>query len=379
MSLDNETFWSILDRYVAGECSAAEAAEVRDWLASMPEEHESLLADIRRIRSVIEQRPVLQSADVAWRKAKETLSGFAVSHENTAGPQGTVLETQAHATPVMHGARLSGIKQSGVRTPSMRFEPSQAHSRQSRLFKTRPLRGAMWYKVVGAALLLVIGWRIGSARHDVYGGRSASIFYTTGNGQRANITLPDGNSVTLNVASRLEVPADYLAGDHALRLNGAALFTIRHHAGTPFTVRAGQTTTQVLGTSFMVRRYPTDTVTTVAVREGKVAVDSTVVTDNQMVMVGRRGITAAVPAALSQFSFATGTLTIDELNLPEAIPELDRWFDADIRLGDPALATRDVGGKFAAGSLSDLSAILALTLDVRVVRDGRVLTLYPIR
>ncbi|HXC24982.1 MAG TPA: FecR domain-containing protein, partial [Gemmatimonadaceae bacterium] len=67
------------------------------------------------------------------------------------------------------------------------------------------------------------------------------------------------------------------------------------------------------------------------------------------------------------------------LPLPAAIVELDRWFDADIRLGDPMLEKQRIKGEFAAGSLADLSAILELTYNVRVVRDGRVLTLYPRR
>ena len=47
--------------------------------------------------------------------------------------------------------------------------------------------------------------------------QQAVSMYVTDQGERANIVLPDGNTVALNVASRLEVPADYLAGDHALR------------------------------------------------------------------------------------------------------------------------------------------------------------------
>jgi ferric-dicitrate binding protein FerR (iron transport regulator) len=121
----------------------------------------------------------------------------------------------------------------------------------------------------------------------------------------------------------------------------------------------------------------------VAVRDGKVAVGTpggtTVVTENQLVEVDQRGVAHLRSAGAMPFTFATGILTIDGLSLPVAIVELDRWFDADIRLGDPTLATHFVEGRFAAGSLGDLAEILELTFHVRVVRDGRVLTLFARR
>jgi ferric-dicitrate binding protein FerR (iron transport regulator) len=65
------------------------------------------------------------------------------------------------------------------------------------------------------------------------------------------------------------------------------------------------------------------------------------------------------------------------MSLANAIPELNRWYDADVRLADPSLASQPVEGNVSAGSLSDLANILELSLDIRVVRAGRVLTLYP--
>jgi len=206
---------------------------------------------------------------------------------------------------------------------------------------------------------------------------SAPLIYTTANGQRANITLPDGSTVALNVASRLEVAPDFAAGNRAVRLIGEALFTVSHAGGSPFTVSAGTTTARVLGTSLMVRHYATDSTTVVAVRDGRVSVHSLVLGAAQQVAVQPNGVLLRGTADPARFTFAAGTLTLDGLTLPQAIPELNRWYDVDIRMGDASLAARGVGGKFAAGSVTDLVAILEWTLDVRAVREGRRLTLYP--
>ena len=245
---------------------------------------------------------------------------------------------------------------------------------------TQPLRPSL---VSVAAFVLIVGVLIGvwdaGARHSIHSAAHSGLVYSTGNGERATISLPDGGTVALNVASRLEVPLDYMAGNHAVRLTGEGLFTVPHQDGAPFTVLTNTTATRVLGTSFVVRRYPTDTATMVAVRDGKVAVGPMVVAAQQMVEVGHNVMARVRPAAASSFTFATGVLTLDGVPLSAAITELDRWFDADIRLGNPALAAQfqSVHGTFAAGSIGNLTEILELTNHVRVVRNGRVLTLFP--
>jgi ferric-dicitrate binding protein FerR (iron transport regulator) len=201
--------------------------------------------------------------------------------------------------------------------------------------------------------------------------------YTTARGERGTVTLPDGSTVILNVASRLEVPADYGVGDRTVKLYGEGLFTIAHRAHAPFTVLAGTSVTRVLGTRFMVRHYSTDSLVTVAVRDGKVAVQSVVVSADQEVHVRDRHISAVQPANPGQFTFATGILTLDNMPLAQAIPELERWYNVDIQCSNDVLTGRRVKGRFVAGSLSDLTEILEWTFNLRVVRDGRVLTLYP--
>lgn len=231
--------------------------------------------------------------------------------------------------------------------------------------------------VIGV-IMAVIGWNA-NARHIGRRAAMSMMVYTTRNGEQATITLPDGGTVALNVASRLEVPMNYMTGNHTVRLMGEGLFTVSHQDGMPLTVFAGTMVARVLGTSFVVRRYDTDTTTMVAVREGKVAVGTSVVTAAHMVEVGRTGVAHVRSSDMSPFTFATGVLTLNGLPLSAAIAELDRWYDADIRLGSPALATKQITGDFTVGSLADLVEVLEYTLGVRVVRDKHILTLYPRR
>lgn len=255
-------------------------------------------------------------------------------------------------------------------------------TRQWGIFKKQPLRAKGSYLMAGvfaACLLMVAAWQFGPLRQRG-AQRTARSVYVTNPGERATVQLLDGTTVALDVASRLEVPADYQGGNHTVWLTGAAVFTVGHQRGAPFTVVAGGATARVLGTTFVVRHFSGDLGTTVAVKEGKVVVHdgarpSFVLTSGRQIVVGPRSpgeITGLLPG---QFGFVTGTLTLGHVTLKEAIPELDRWYDVDIQLANPALGMKGITGEYAAGSVTELANILELALDVRVERHGRVLTL----
>lgn len=204
---------------------------------------------------------------------------------------------------------------------------------------------------------------------------SSNIITTTA-GQRSRVELPDGSVALLGPMSRIQYSTDFGKRERIIALEGEALFTVTNHTTAPFTVNAGPSATRVLGTSFVVRHYKTDTAAIIAVRDGKVVVGSVVLAADQEAIVGDDGIPQVGTAGSQRFSLETGILKISSVLLPDAIPELNRWYDADIRLGDSELATQRIYGVYRAGSITDLTSILELTFNVRVVREGRVLTLY---
>lgn len=336
-----------LDRLLGGELSPEARAVVEAWRADPLAAEEGVDGLEWALDATFQLRP--RSQEELLRLASE------------------ILAREAAARPVSGRVRREWPVRGG--------EPGD---RAATVGRRAPMRW-LWSAGVAAAIVAVtvLGWRAGVS-HVRERVAQSTLTYTTGNGERAKITLPDGSTVSLNVASRLDVPADYAAGNRTVRLTGEALFTVSHQAQTGFAVIAGGVPVRVLGTSFMTRHYATDTATTVAVQTGKVGVRSVVVTAAQQVAVGPAGMIGTVrPADASQFSFAAGVLTLKSVPFPEAIQELDRWYDADIRLGDPSLRTQRVTGECAAGSLADLTNILELTFNVRVVRNGRVLTLFP--
>lgn len=254
------------------------------------------------------------------------------------------------------------------------YDSSTRPSDTSRPRKIRHIVTRYFPYVAASMFLLALGWGIGNR---TFNGAAAeqNYIYSTGNGQRANVTLPDGSTVVLNVASRMEVPSHFGRGGRVVQLTGEAAFSVHHKSGTPFRVITGSNETTVLGTEFLVSRYHGDSVATVIVQSGKVSVDNIVVSAGERVLASDNWVTSPVAADASAFTFVTGALTMHETSLRDAIPILNRWYDVDIWISNNAIAEQRIAGTFQAGAVGDLVEMLELALDVDVVRNGRRLTI----
>jgi ferric-dicitrate binding protein FerR (iron transport regulator) len=328
-----------LTDYLNGECSPEEARTVQQW---------------------IDEDPVRGTLANTLRAACQSL------------------EMPDESVPIVDPQRAAEhvIRQIELDQPSRQQTAPFARPRPSKDPWLRGSRYGAMGAILGACLVVALWWGQNYSPWTNHHASTHVSVYTTGNGQQATITLSDGTTVLLNVASQLIVPVDYEHGDRTVHLRGEAFFHVSHQQRAPLTVIAGPSTTRVLGTSFLVRKYETDTAATIAVRDGKVSVGHTVLTAMRQVAVSSHGVNAVQPATPAQFSFVFAVLTFNDTPLLEAIPQLDRWYNADIRLGDSKLAQRRIVGGFKAGSLTDLVSALELMFNVHVVRDGRVLTLY---
>lgn len=327
--------WALVQR-LTGRATPDDRHVVGEWMA----EYESGRAGPAELDGAIDELDVgLRSRDAAWERA----AWAAVS------------------------------QRAGIGAPNGETAPSVMSRRST---PRRPVRPWLAVGVAGAIVCGAMAMRYWSSARVT---TSRPLAYSTGMGQRATIALPDGSQVMLDVASRLDVPSDFAAGNHVLRLNGHAAFAVTHHDNAPISVIAGGITTQVLGTEFAVRHYDSDRSTTVTVRDGRVSVRSTlqpiVLAASQQVRFDSSGakIGAMDPDA---FAFEHGVLSLTHVSLRDAIPELNRWYDADIRLADPALGDAPLTSRLGAGSVIDLIDMLELTFGVRVERDGRVLTVF---
>lgn len=361
--MDNELTETIDDergarlvRYVAGRCSAAEAEEMRVWIAAAPGRAD-VVASLRRTWELAERprgagRMASSGAwdvDAAWSELCRRYEARRAAR---------------HAVPIRSG---------------------RAAVRKRRTVPAWAMRAA-------AAVVLLAG---GAATAVMLSGPGADApeavamrEYATDRGQRAELRLPDGTRVVLSVASRVRVPEDYGRRARDVYLEGEALFEVRHDERRPFRVHAAGVVAEDLGTVFGVRSYGAGEPSTVVVAEGRVEVkraspaagaeEAYRLDPGQLARVGGDGsvrIERGVDVA-PHLAFAEGRLVFRDTPLGAAAAQLGRWYGLEVRLADTTLAALPLTASFQDEPASQALELISLSLGLRRTREGDVVTFH---
>lgn len=131
-----------------------------------------------------------------------------------------------------------------------------------------------WLQVAGILVLpILVSWLTyyftlqSMALKEVY---VANVEYTVLPGEKRELTLPDGTSVSLNSGSVLLVPEKFVGDKRSVYLIGEAYFKVAKDAGKPFIVGTPLLDIQALGTEFCVTAYQQTNYVQTTLTEGKV-------------------------------------------------------------------------------------------------------------
>ncbi|WP_066478999.1 MULTISPECIES: FecR family protein [unclassified Sphingomonas] len=257
-------------------------------------------------------------------------------------------------------------------TPELRALRDETLARVGRAREVSPGARHRWRPIVpiAASLVIAIGlasWAAG--RFEAPGGMqpdregrsvaaAAGSAYSTGVGQRANLTLGDGTRVMLNTRSALRVA--YTSGVRRVELvRGQAWFDVAKNPARPFVVAAAGREITALGTAFDVRidRGRLE----VMLIEGRVRVDqpgnahnrnvapSVAIAPSQLLVATPDRVDVsriADPAPIE--SWRSGLLVFRDQPLGEAVAEFNRYAARPLRIVDDATATVRISGAFRA-------------------------------
>lgn len=356
--MDDVIYWSLLMRYLAGECSPDEEAEVAAWVAAEPE-RQTYVASLRRIADLgIEDGRQYEPA-AAWNAVRLKLG------------------IRGGQQPGAIGHVAAGLTQS-LRTRVAAINPIV------RGRAARPL-GA-----IVAMVLVGIGLAIRSRSSGRATWASTGQAYVTAAGQRSSVTLVDGTRMTLGPGSRARM------GPREVELEGEAYFVVTHDAAHPFVVRAGAAVAKDVGTAFDVRAYPGDAAARIAVADGAVAVSASgphrerslpgaQVRAGDVATVARGEVTVEHGVDVTDLTgWTRGNLVFRNETLRAAAAEIGRWYDLDIRVTDTAIAARTVRASFADQPAELVLSSVSAAVGAQYRRRGRLVTisasaLSPIR
>ncbi len=426
MNQDESIDAALLDRYLAGESTAAEADIVSRWASERPE-RQQFLAALAHPSGAFHDGQTLPTWDAEAARRRWQAQVRLETHSPT------------------HSPRLSRAWPQGVwDAVSARKGPAGQ-------------RPAPTWIAMAVVIVLGAGLAFGALRHRAFVASPGRTYATT-EGQRMSVTLVDGTRLTLAPASRVRVASDYgrPAGSREVDLEGEAYFAVIHDAAHPFAVRAHGAVARDVGTAFDVRAYPEDFGARIAVVEGAVAIT---MTDGCRLGLGTgQGISPALPHLLatptsaparssanaeptsviaasavagrrsrpaprgreatsawaisrggggepcrtqaqardvamvgedgvvvehgvdvaSLTAWTTGRLVFDDVQVSEVLAELSRWYDLDIATQDAALTTKRVTLAFAAAPVGDVLDGVAAAIGARVERQGRSVLLHEV-
>lgn len=251
-------------------------------------------------------------------------------------------------------------------------------------------RRARWWRGALAATLvlgvLVTGvavWRGGLAP-----GRASAVAadglvtYVVPVGQRRDVPLADGSTLTINSGSAVQVLSLEGTSRELQLLHGEALFTVAHDATRPFRVKAGRHVIEAVGTAFDVH-LRADHSLELLVTDGRVRLladgaEAGLISRGEMLLIDADGSMARnkldAEAMMARMAWRHGMLVFDGEPLSTVLEEFSRYTDSRFVISDPKVRGLRIGGYFPAGDTGFLLETLqgSFGLQSRREPDGTI-------
>jgi transmembrane sensor len=259
-----------------------------------------------------------------------------------------------------------------------------------------------WQRALAAvAVFAVIG--IGAVLHFRDPGLATRV------GEQRNWSLEDGTRISLNTASRVHVHYDRVARRVELD-EGEAFFEVAKRSDWPFIVTAGGKQVVALGTAFLVRRDEKRVVVTLV--EGKVTVspvgeapslasgqnpapesrpatgsssrplaralkespeDVTLSPGQRVTFAANDRAALDRPALERVTAWQRGQVILDHTPLADAVVEMNRYSDVELKIEEPEAARAEVTGIFRIGDSENFAQAVAETYQLKIVnRAGQI-------
>jgi ferric-dicitrate binding protein FerR (iron transport regulator) len=159
---------------------------------------------------------------------------------------------------------------------------------------------------------------------------------TTPRGGQYQLTFPDGSRVWLDAASSIKYPTAFTGKVREVEMTGEAYFEIAKNTRMPFVVKAGGTTTTVLGTHFNINAYDDERTLITTLLEGSVKFgcgkEEKVLHPGQQAVLNAetRSFTVKDADTYQAVAWKNGQFDFDDKDLPAIMRQISRWYNIDI-------------------------------------------------
>jgi ferric-dicitrate binding protein FerR (iron transport regulator) len=223
-----------------------------------------------------------------------------------------------------------------------------------------------WISSVAAILILTFG-----VIFYFQNSNDQNTVFTAGNNVK-EIKLNDGTDIQLSANSTVELSADYGKKNRSLRLKGSGYFSVKHSRKLPFIIDAGPIHIKDLGTKFDVKT--TDDTIYVRVDEGIV-----VIYDNkgmQLTLNANESAHYVISSGDLKLDVLTEnlktlhkTVVLDNQRLEDVVTLLNKTYQVDIRIENPALNNCRITTEFLNEDLDTVLMVISQTLEVTILKE----------
>lgn len=201
----------------------------------------------------------------------------------------------------------------------------------------------------------------------------------TPRGGQYRLILPDGTRVWLNASSSITYPAVFSGNDRRVKVKGEVYMEVVGNKAKPFFVDVdGQSSIQVLGTSFNINAYADEGKITATLSNGSVKM--TVDTNTVILKPGQKAVAApngkleVMAASISQaVAWKNGIFDFTDADLKTVMRQLERWYDIKVEYKKKSSDIVFMGRMYRNASLSSVLNFLQ-KMDVKFELNGNNLT-----
>ncbi len=203
---------------------------------------------------------------------------------------------------------------------------------------------------------------------------------------RTDVVLPDNTHVWLNRNSEIRYPSKFRGEAREVVLSGEAFFEVSKVKGKSFSIAAGESVIQVLGTSFNVKAVKNDPEINVTVVTGSVAMFQAGDRSNQLILepgdqgtfiTGNKLLLKRENVDKNLLAWKTNVLVFQDDPLADVCEILSRHFGLTVELDeDEVLESKRLTAIYDNKSIEDILSILTETLNISYERSDGLITLY---
>lgn len=205
------------------------------------------------------------------------------------------------------------------------------------------------------AAILVVAFISGLYVHTLLTDRDQAFQYAEVEvmyGQTGHLFLFDGTEVWLNSGTKFKYPNKFNQKERNVFMEGEAYFKVAPNKHLPFKVKTGKLEVEVLGTSFNLSAYPSESTQSVFLDEGKVQINDMEgdkigeISPGQMAVKEDGNSSIQVKNADSYFytSWKDGKITFSSEKLSEIAKKMERWYNVEIMFEKESLKDFNFSG-----------------------------------